>query len=178
MVCAMGEDDTEVRIRTATVDDAAGIARVHVASWQEAYEGIVPAENLSSLDPAAREEKWVRNLRDAADEGVRVWVADDGSRILGFAAVGPAKDEDAARDQDELYSMYLDPHLWGKGVARDLMRTVLADLKAGTPMTLWVLADNERARHFYRRHGFTPDGAERLEEFGGVPLLEVRMRRG
>jgi GNAT superfamily N-acetyltransferase len=173
----MGED-TEVAIRPASVDDAASIARVHIASWQQAYEGIVPAEYLSALDPAARQERWERNLRDAARDGVRIWVADAGSRILGFASVGPARDEDASRGQEEIYSMYLDPAMWGKGVARDLMRTVLGDVAGGIPVSLWVLADNDRARHFYRRHGFTPDGAERMEEFGGAPLLEVRLRRG
>jgi ribosomal protein S18 acetylase RimI-like enzyme len=173
----MGED-TEVTIRTATVQDAPGIARVHIASWQEAYEGIVPAEHLQSLDPVEREQQWSDRLRKAPGDGVRTWVADNGSRILGFASVGPARDEDASRGQEEIYSIYLDPAMWGKGVARDLMRTVLGDVPAGTPLSLWVLADAERARHFYRRSGFTPDGAERLEEFGGAQLLEVRYRRG
>jgi ribosomal protein S18 acetylase RimI-like enzyme len=45
-------------------------------------------------------------------------------------------------------------------------------------VTLWVLADNERARHFYRRHGFQADGVERIDEVGGAELLEVRYRRG
>jgi ribosomal protein S18 acetylase RimI-like enzyme len=171
-------EDTEVAIRIASVDDAASIARVHIASWQQAYEGIVSAEYLTSLDPAARQERWAQNLRDGARDGVRTWVADAGSRILGFASVGPARDEDAARGQEEIYSMYLDPAMWGKGVARDLMRTVLGDIAGGTPVSLWVLADNERARHFYRRHGFMPDGSERMEQFGGAPLLEVRLRRG
>jgi ribosomal protein S18 acetylase RimI-like enzyme len=173
----MGED-TEVAIRSAGVEDAASIARVHIASWQQAYEGIVPAEYLQALDPATRQQRWEKNLRDAERDGVRTWVADAGSRILGFASVGPARDEDASRGQEEIYSMYLDPAMWGKGVARDLMRTVLGDVPAGTPVSLWVLADNERARHFYRRHGFMPDGSERMEEFGGTPLLEVRLRRG
>ena len=173
----MGED-TEVTIRTAVPQDAAAIARVHVASVQEAYEGIVPLEYLQSLDPAKREAQWGETLRNGERNGVRTWVADNGSRILGFTSVGPARDEDASRGQEEIYSTYLDPAMWGKGVARDLMRTVLADVPAGTPLSLWVPADNERARHFYRRHGFSPDGAERLEEVGGVQLLEVRYRRG
>jgi len=173
----MGEDD-EVTIRTAEPTDAAGIARVHVSSWQEAYAGIVPVEYLSSLDPAERQERWAGHLRNGPLDGVRTWVADDGSRILGFASVGPARDEDAGRDDEEIYSIYMEPAMWGKGIARDLMRTVLAEVSPQGSLTLWVLADNARARHFYRRHGFTPDGAEKLEELGGVRLLEVRYRRG
>jgi ribosomal protein S18 acetylase RimI-like enzyme len=177
MVWPMGED-TEVAIRTATVEDAPAIARVHIASWLEAYEGIVPLQYLQSLDAAEREKEWTASLRNGARDGIRTWVADDGSRILGFASVGPARDEDASRGEEEIYSIYLDPAMWGKGVARELMRTVLADVPNGTSLSLWVLADAERARHFYRRNGFTPDGAERLEEFGGAQLLEVRYRRG
>ncbi len=177
MVWSMGED-TEVTIRTATVEDAPAIARVHIASLQEAYEGIVPQEYLGALDVAEREARWTRDLRNGPRDGTRTFVADNGSRILGFASVGPALDEDASRGQEQIYAMYLDPAMWGKGVARELMRTVLADIPNGTPLTLWVLADAERARHFYRRNGFTPDGAERLEETGGAQLLEVRYRRG
>ena len=40
-----------------------------------------------------------------------------------------------------------------------------------------MLAANERARHFYRRHGFQPDGVERYEDVGGDDLLEMRYRR-
>ena len=173
----MGEE-TEIHIRPAGPSDAGAIARVHVASWQEAYAGIVPMDYLTALDPVERQQRWTAQLTQGPVEGVRTWVADNGTGIVGFACVGPARDEDAARNQEEIYAMYLDPGYWGKGVARDLMRTVLSDVPAGTPLSLWVLADAERARHFYRRHGFTPDGSERLEALGGANLLEVRLRRG
>jgi ribosomal protein S18 acetylase RimI-like enzyme len=42
--------------------------------------------------------------------------------------------------------------------------------------SLWVLEGNERAMAFYRRNGFTTDGARADEEFFGVP--ELRMVRG
>jgi ribosomal protein S18 acetylase RimI-like enzyme len=61
--------------------------------------------------------------------------------------------------------------------ARDLMRTVLDGLTPGTVVTLWILEGNERAQHFYRRHGFQPDGTERIDDIGGRPLTQLRFRK-
>jgi hypothetical protein len=44
------------------------------------------------------------------------------------------------------------------------------------PASLWVLDDNPRAREFYRRNGFAPDGAEKLDERWGS-IREIRMVR-
>jgi len=173
----MGEQLGEVTIRTADVDDAAEIARVHVASRRGAYAGIVSADYLAALDPAARVPEWAEYLRVGPEEGVRTWVAWSDSQALGFASLGPSRDEDSSRGEQEIYSIYLDPGMWGHGVARNLMRTILAEVPPAIRVSLWVLSDNERARHFYRRHGFFADGTERLQEFGGEELLEVRFRR-
>ena len=173
----MGEQLGDVVIRLADVGDAAHISRVHVASRRGAYAGIVAAEYLAALDPEENEPQWAHFLRTGPDEGVRTWIAWSDGAALGFASLGPSRDEDAARNEQEIYSIYLDPGLWGQGVARDLMRTMLAEVGQPVPLSLWVLAQNERARHFYRRHGFFPDGTERLQEFGGEDLLEVRFRR-
>lgn len=174
----MVEQLDEVTIRVADEGDAAAIARVHVRSWQEAYAGIVPADYLDSLDVQARATRWAADLRRGPDEHVRTWVAQTPSGIVGFLTLGPCRDEDARRGEREIYSVYLDPGMWGHGVARDLLRTALSEIGGSTRVSLWVLAANERARHFYRRHGFQPDGVERLDELGGVDLLEVRYRRG
>ena len=48
------EQPDEVVVRLAHVDDAAGIADVHVRSWQEAYAGIVPDSYLTGLDAHER----------------------------------------------------------------------------------------------------------------------------
>lgn len=174
----MVEHIGEVTIRPATTDDAAAIAQVHVRSWQEGYAGIVPDDHLRALDPAQRAARWADHLAHGPEDHVRTLVAVSDGRVLGFASYGPGRDEDARRGEREIYSIYLDPGTWGHGVARDLMRAVIAEVGEQTPLSLWVLADNARARHFYRRHGFAHDGVERLESFGGVDLLEVRYRRG
>jgi hypothetical protein len=43
-----------LNIRAANLDDAVGIARVHIACWQETYFGILPGEMLAALDIDAR----------------------------------------------------------------------------------------------------------------------------
>ncbi|HUX69453.1 MAG TPA: GNAT family N-acetyltransferase [Cellulomonadaceae bacterium] len=175
----MGEDDfDDVLIRGAVVSDAARIAAVHIRSWRQAYAGIVPSTHLAALDEADRTRRWEADLRSGPQDDVRTWVAESGQQLLGFATLGPSRDEDAERGDVEIYSIYLDPGTWGRGVARDLMRTLLNEVPPGVTVRLWVMADNERARHFYRRHGFAPDGAERLDEIGGAEVLEVRYRRG
>ena len=173
----MVDDLLEVLIRPATPRDAPAIAEVHVASWRQAYEGVVAEDYLQAIDVEARSERWRGELEHPAAD-VQVWVAEEEGRVVGFASLGPSRDEDADRTTLQIYTLYLEPHAWGQGIARELMRTVLADVPNGTPVTLWVLSTNERARHFYRRNGFSPDGVERLESIGDAQHREIRYRRG
>jgi len=172
----MSEQRREHTVRPAEPRDADGIARVHVRTWQQAYAGFVPDSFLSALDVERRTEVWRRDL--APGSRARVWVATtDGDDIVGFVSLGPAQDEDAERHALEIYTLYLDHGMWGSGAARELLRTALEDVPPRVPVSLWVFADNERARHFYRRHGFQPDGTERTRDVDGTELLEVRYRR-
>ncbi|GAB3168487.1 GNAT family N-acetyltransferase [Myceligenerans halotolerans] len=164
----------EVSIRPARAEDADDIARVDIASWRGAYSEMLPGSYLSSLDAEERAALW----RDAvAAEGTRILVAETSGGTVGFTSVGPSRDEDAEDGDLEIYAIYLHPKAWGSGVARDLMRQVLGDVPDGASVTLWILAENERAQHFYRRHGFAPDGTERIDEIGGKPMTQLRYRR-
>ena len=170
----MVDDDADLEIRLATVADAQDIATVHLASWREAYTGVVAEEYLESLDTERRAEEWRATLESPS---ARTWVAVDEDRVRGFLSLGPSRDEDASPATQEIYAIYLEPSAWGSGIARELVRTVTAEVPPSVPVTLWVLAANERARHFYRRHGFAVDGVERIEEIGGAAHREVRYVR-
>lgn len=164
----------DVTIRPATTADAEAIARVDIASWRGAYSEILSDSYLSSLDVSERAGRW--NAAVAARD-VTVLVAEDESGTVGFTSVGPSRDEDAEPGDREIYAIYLHPRAWGTGVARDLMRTVLDGLTPGTVVTLWILKGNERAQHFYRRHGFQHDGTERIDDIGGQPVTQLRFRK-
>lgn len=109
---------------------------------------------------------------EVEDEGSRVVVAVDGrGEIVGLAAAGTARDPDAPTGW-ELYSIQTVTWLRGSGVADELLHSALGDGAA----SVWVLRANARARSFYRRHGFSPDGMSRPYDGDGAP--EVRMVRG
>jgi ribosomal protein S18 acetylase RimI-like enzyme len=110
--------------------------------------------------------------------------------IVGYACFGPETDvlnepwpHPLTADGEggrvaELYALYVRPAWWSTGTGRALMEKVLARSAAAgyESITLWVLRDNQRARRFYERAGFAPDGATNvLTGLGGV--LEVRYRR-
>jgi len=170
----MVEELESVTVRSAEISDALTIARIHTLSWQQAYSGYVPESYLNSLDPESKVDGWVEII---AREDTGVYLAEAAGRALGFASVGPAQDEDAEQEDRSLYTMYLDPEAWGLGVAKELMTRVDDDVPTQGALTLWVFEKNARARKFYERHGFKADGVERLEEYAGEHLLELRYRK-
>ncbi|WP_406400531.1 GNAT family N-acetyltransferase [Streptomyces uncialis] len=182
-----------MEIRPAHPADAEGIALVHVRAWQAAYAGIVPREHLDALDPVAAAEVWAERLAASEAPRARVLVAvadsaDSADRIVAFAGFRPAEPvteattepapADAPED-GEIHTMYAHPDHWGTGVGRALMEATTTALAAAgyRDGTLWVLADNTRARRFYEAAGWRFDGATAEETTGGAVLPELRYRK-
>jgi ribosomal protein S18 acetylase RimI-like enzyme len=169
-----------VTVRPAEEGDLAAIADIRVRSWQAAYRGIVPQRYLDSMRPeveANRRRAWLVS----ADDPRRDAIATVAGQPAGWVAYGPYRDDDAPTQRSgEVYAIYVHPHHWRRGVGRALIRYAVADLRAAglAPVLLWVLEDNARARRFYERQGFRPDGRRHMFEVGGVHLPEVRYREG
>jgi GNAT superfamily N-acetyltransferase len=169
------------QVRPATPADATGLAAVHVASWQEAYSGLIPQDFLDGLSVRDRADTWHQILSRPPSPGVATLVAELDGHIIGFASVGPCRDDDAEAGTQELWGIYLHPDCWGAGHGHVLHAHALAALRANASSstaeaTLWVLDGNQRARRFYERHGWSPDGAEKTDWRGDVRLDEVRYR--
>ena len=135
-----------------------------------------------------------------------VAVADGGHAAVGYAAFGPERSLQAsvpivpratapaaagqppavptlteaglAGQVGEVYALYVAPDWWSTGTGRSLMSCAVAALtEAGYGRAvLWVLEANARARRFYEKAGWAPDGASNtLDGLGGV--VEVRYTR-
>ena len=164
-----------MEIRRARLEDAAAIAGVHVRTWQAAYEHVFGADRLAGIDVAGREGL---ARRFATDPDYDSFVATEEGRIVGFVACGLTSDDDEEPGERELFAIYVLPDFWGTGAAPGLMHAAVAALRArGTAAAiLWVLDDNPRARRFYEREGWRPDGSAESEYLGlTVPLVRYRM---
>ena len=147
-------------IREATTADVPSVVQVHLASWDAAKEGLdLPSRRTREQ----RTEFWTTFLEQGGGE---LWVAEDHGRVVGFMAFGPSRDEDR-HGEIEVYTLYVDPALWGTGIGSALMGMV----PSGAPVSLWVSEGNARARSFYEKRGFDPDGA--AEAGHHVPVIRV-----
>jgi GNAT superfamily N-acetyltransferase len=191
-----------VMIRAGSAADAAQVAAVQREGWFAAYEGIIPAEiidRVTAPDDGARVRQsfrtrpWQRMLVAVApdqEDADRKDADQEGASIVGYASFGPETDVLSApwphplttEGKDgkvaELYALYVRPAWWSTGTGRALMERVLARTSGAgyRSIMLWVLRDNRRARRFYERAGFAPDGMTNvLGGLGGV--TEVRYRR-
>ncbi|MGO1479830.1 MAG: GNAT family N-acetyltransferase [Brachybacterium sp.] len=143
---------------------------MHHTSWVETYSALIPSSHWETDTLERRAETWRRWL----DGGVAVTVAESGEQIIGFAIAHTGRQVGAhapVRDR-ELYSLYVLAEHHGSGAGQDLLEAVLP---AGIPAQLWAAEDNPRARWFYERNGFTPDGARFRDE--ALDLAEVRLVR-
>ena len=184
-----------VVIRSASPADAAQIAAVMRDSWFAGYDGIIaPAiiDRATAPDGGARIRQsfrirpWQRMIAAVARRPAPAGA----TRIVGYASFGPERDvldmpwpypltpAGSAGEIAELYALYVHPAWWSTGTGRALMDQVLAKVRAAgyAYITLWVLEANARARRFYQRAGFAPDGARHvLDDLGGI--TEIRYRR-
>ena len=165
-------------LRTGDGVDLLGVGAVHQRSRAAAYAHILSPETLAMRTAEAFGEWWSERWKWEQDTH-RLTVAEDFERVVGFSYVGPSETAGAA----ELYAIHVDPAVVGTGVGRLLMAnalTQLAEIGSGSGSeraVLWVLAANERARRFYDRGGWSPDGETRVEAISGEPVRQLRYSR-
>lgn len=166
-----------VQIRDAAPDDASAMGYLHVASWREAYAGLLPDAMLADLSVAARVEMWRMILGAPAAHGVvSVLIAEDAGALVGLASCGRQRDSSLKEFgfDGEISAVYLLQSHQRAGLGRRLMARMGMALAAQglSAASVWVLRENIRARAFYERLGGQIVG-ERTDSRGEVALAEV-----
>lgn len=159
-------------IRDAQPDDAYAVESVRVRGWQIAYRHVFPPAGLDAL--AVDETRWRHRFR-TPPPGWATFVAERDGDVVGFASVGPGRDD---HTMGELYAIYVDPDVWSEGAGRALLERAEERLaEEYDTAILWVLTENPRARRFYEQAGWVTDGTEKTEEWLGVQASETRYRK-
>jgi GNAT superfamily N-acetyltransferase len=163
----MGTEAQHVRAAQPTVEtldphDAAAWVRFVAIERARTYEGSLQPDFLEQQ--LARLDDDAAALRDELASGVsRIAVAWLDGAIVGVASTtaSPMAWEEGlgfapAPVDRALDTLYVAPSQHGTGLADRLLAIVVDD----EPITLWLIAGNERARRFYERRGFAMWGEE------------------
>jgi ribosomal protein S18 acetylase RimI-like enzyme len=147
------EDDVVVEptIRPAVLDDAEQIARVHIASSDEAYAPL--AGDWPIADLQRRVESW-REWFSAPDISKRtLLVADAGTELVGFVGGGAARRQEP-NAATEIYVIHVMPLRRGHGIGGQLWQAACAAIRGDARESMFVETLAElRCCSFYESHG-------------------------
>ena len=142
----------------ATVDDAElcfGIARAaSIAGFGHVFE---PGRHAFP-DDAIRAD-WIAALADPDGE---TSIAFEDGEAIGVVSVGDGV----------LQTLYVLPERWSRGIGSTLHDHALDRLREAhvQEARLWTLAENQRARTFYEKRGWSPTGRTRVSPFPPHPI--------
>jgi len=163
----------EFTIRKAVPEDAYERAVCHISSWRSAYKGIVPDEYLNSMSAEERSERYKKQIEE--NNEVLFYNAIYENKIIGLLCISKSRDEDKL-NAGEVGAIYLIEEFWGKGYGREMMNFAIDTLKnmGYNEIILWVFEENNRARRFYEKCGFTFSGEKAIMNIGGKDIPKVR----
>ncbi|MDI3469629.1 MAG: GNAT family N-acetyltransferase [Pseudolabrys sp.] len=158
-----------IEIRRAKPSDATAVAGTHDESWRNAYQGIIPGNELDRLISRRGPEWWDSAIR----KGSRITLLQFGDTVAGYANYGRNRARSLTYD-GEIYELYLRPEYHGLGFGRRLFTAARKDLAQSglRSLVIWALSDNEPAVGFYRSMGGRAV-ARSSEKFGDKTLDKV-----
>lgn len=172
-------------VRPAKEADVDEIARIQLSTWRAAYSGIVPAEVLDSLDTTWLARQWRESIVDAPSSAHQVFVAVEQAEsdrqaitTVGFAAVGPApEDEEVAERSGLVTEMLVEPRFGRRGHGSRLLSAAVAHWRSHelTTAYAWAFARDAATLGFYKSAGWDADGARRTLEMADQRVPQVRL---
>ena len=160
--------------RNATPSDADGIARLHNASWQDAYRGLFSDDFLANEALSDRQAVWNQRLAEPNPDQF-VMVAEASSTLLGFICLFVGHDDQYGALLDNLH---IAPGKQRQGIGTQLTRSAMAWLRKTDPgcrMYLWVFTNNVNAIRFYETMGGRTADNMLYKDIGDKPVPAIRM---
>ncbi len=163
-------------MRTARPGDVPEIARIQVETWRTAYRQFVPESVLAALDVGAAAEAWEAAVAAPPSPAHHVLVATEGSTTVGFTAVGPSEEEDAAPGEAVVAVLLVEPRWGRRGHGSRLLAAAVDHLRSDgtTRLVAWVPDGDRASAAFYESANWERDGTARTLEADGGTVREVR----
>ena len=147
-----------ISYRIASAADSAALAELGARTFTHTFGHLYQPDDLNIFLQNHSPENWDKELNDTAFE---VRVAERDGQLVGYVKLGPPHLPFEPRGEAaELRQLYVIEEVKGQGVADELIRWVIdrARAKRADHLYLSVFTENHRARRFYERYGFEPEG--------------------
>ena len=147
-----------VEYRLADGADAQALAELGASTFMHTFGHLYETSDVEAFLQNHSPENWDRELNDPAFE---VRVAESGGKLVGYAKLGPPHLPFEPRGEAaELRQLYVVEEMKGRGIAQSLMEWVIdrARDQRADYLYLSVFTENHRARRFYEKYGFEPEG--------------------
>lgn len=163
----------DVSVRPARPEDAERIAQVQLATWREAYVGLLPPETLDTplVQVAA---VWLNAIETRAPR-TRVLVAMDRAELVGFLASAPTGDEDLSGEV-EVSALLVEPRWGRRGHGSRLLAAAVEHWRGDgeAAVVVWTWEGEPALSGFLEGAGWAPDGRARILDVG--PRLQRQVR--
>lgn len=148
-IMLLGEKDDYI-IRKNCFEDQEQMAHIKVDGWKNAYDAIVSARYLNSLDYDKQAKRYKESFDEYKD---LVFVAVRGNEVLGYACFNPVPNVDDF--ESELVSLYIKPEEIGRGIGTELFLATTRELHSlgKKNMIVSCFSDNFGASNFYEKMG-------------------------
>ncbi len=131
-----------VEIRRVKITDIPSIVALNIRVWQSAYKGIIDQGFLDARING--KEAAIKIQEENFNNSSYVAVEDD--VIIGYAAYG--KERSGIELTGEIYAIYIDEEMQGKGIGRMLVEKCIEALSVYEYLHIWTLKDNPN-KSFY-----------------------------
>ena len=140
-----------INIVTASLDDASSLGFIQSQTWLDSY--VNEEQGIFKADIQAKVDQWNKDgdQRIAAElskTNSHTWVAKDGDKVIGFAAV--LKDA----NENRIQALHVLPEYQGQGIGTALLKKALEWLGVEKKIIIEVVAYNVRAQDLYQKFGF------------------------
>ena len=154
-----------ITLRPAVHGDAPAIGAVFDAAVRVGWTYLGDLAARPMFTPA----DWEQLVSDHQPPNALLVAVDETDGLVGYSAAHP--------EDGEMFLLFVDPAHAGRGIGRALLDAAHDALRAArcTEAYLFVHEQNERALAVYTSAGYRPDGSDRVSDFRGTRIRELRL---
>lgn len=162
-----------IEIRPAVKNDLSALSQIQAESWKRAFSHLLSEDTLGKYTDPNRWEALLEQVLTSAPDHFLIALKNG----IPCASLFWSK-ENASSHTAEIISLHSLPESWGHGIGRALLETAVSDISKQHchTITLWVFAQNTRARKFYEKNGFVPAGKSRLSSYDDAVEVNYTMK--